>query len=304
MAYRNKPIDTIGWKAAEKPSAYKAAWETRTWRPSPDTGVKPLGEITTEIRSGNQISLIRMESISAGTTPAELMRQGMPEYPLPPTLVQSRMKLAFEEETEYQWWGLGGILKAPKVTRAQAVSFTPEISQQVANKVMTMELQKTRGAYQEVSQRQKESLFVSQTQRTGLSLMTELIPRSMQQIKQESILTQVTGQAVRTNQQQRTEQRQRFEQITDILPKTPKLTTGRGIAGWFDWGGGSMGGVFRRRAKAPFREVIPIKSQLFGGSSILKGISKKKKYVEVGKEYKTVVAGKKTRVKHISKTGR
>jgi hypothetical protein len=154
-----------------------------------------------------------------------------------------------------------------------------------------------------------------QQQAIGLGF-GQTLKQSQESLRREAIITdQFTGTKRRTDvitipliiqtpartttTGQRTEQRTRLDRITDIT-RVPSVTR----FPWLDWGGGSNWPVMRRRGKVPFQEVIPVKSQLFGGRSILKGISKKKKYVEVGKEYKTVVSGRKTRVKHISKTGR
>jgi hypothetical protein len=99
--------------------------------------------------------------------------------------------------------------------------------------------------------------------------------------------------------------RQRTDLITTprqwTIPGITKITV-PGLPFWPS--GGSAGGGGGRKGKSPFREQIPIRSQLFSAAGSVLGKGTKKKYVEVGKEYTSVVSGRKTTVRHKHKTGR
>jgi hypothetical protein len=100
-------------------------------------------------------------------------------------------------------------------------------------------------------------------------------------------------------------QRQRTDLTTTPRQWTIPGITGITIPGGFAWpSGGSAGGGGGRRGKSPFREQIPIRSQLFSAAGSVLGKKSRKKYVEVGKEYTSVVSGRKTTIRHKRKTGR
>lgn len=283
------------------------------------------GTGATEIKtSGGQITLLRQE-VSPATRPAT--QRMMPEYPGAPSLFPRGRISIIEGEEEYIRLppGMVSPAKTKRISRQEIFSISAtKPSQAFATAALGTTLgsisrEARAGQFREVSTRQQQQQDTRLQQMFGTSSILSSLSGQKQRMTtiQDKFSKEITGQRTRTAfdltfaTESRTRTGTLSEQTIIQTPKTrydyyqiPTIIKFPGLTGWpGDWPGSAGGGEHRGKWKSPFRETIPYRSLMKGlkATTRRKG---KKRYVEVGKEYSTVVKGKRVTVRHVRKTGR